>query len=356
LVFAEARGYVISWFSTATYSLDFKSSCPHGGNGGQFELEVRQVRELGYSQAEAIKVVEDSGAQLSKEFRVRVFQNAQVNGRQVPIYNYPDATADPNIETVTGKYAYGFDLGGKPESKFEDPETHESIDNQLWRAVGCNVLFNAVPPTQPYVESISWHAYIDSAPGWAMRVVGADLSKNGKVTVILDRLTQHLLRDAVGNILTNTTYILDPSPRSHNVLQGQIKDGLLTVQPKNIYLEGEHPFYVEIALRNAHMRMVVKPENVVGYWGGYLNWRTFAYNFTSEPANEADDIGIFHALKKLADSDPDRKTGQNRYISGTFRMEAVPAYLADESGTIVAAPAQRQDPEAATKVAENGSQ
>ena len=39
-----------------------------------------------------------------------------------------------------------------------------------------------------------------------------------------------------------------------------------------------------------------------------------------------------------ADSDPDPKTGQNRYISGTFRMEALPAYLARLDGSLIAAP------------------
>jgi hypothetical protein len=41
----------------------------------------------------------------------------------------------------------------------------------------------------------------------------------------------------------------------------------------------------------------------------------------------------------MADSNPDPKTGENRDISGTFRMEALPAYLAHADGKIVAQPA-----------------
>jgi len=47
---------------------------------------------------------------------------------------------------------------------------------------------------------------------------------------------------------------------------------------------------------------------------------------------------MYHALKKMADANPDPATGQNRDISSTFRMEAVPSYLASADGKIVAMP------------------
>ena len=49
----------------------------------------------------------------------------------------------------------------------------------------------------------------------------------------------------------------------------------------------------------------------------------------------ADCVGQYRLLKKLADYDPDPATGQNRKISLTYRMEAVPAYLATEDGKII---------------------
>jgi len=345
----ETRGYIISWFATATNVVDFKANCPLDKNGGQVKLNTRQLMEIGYTEAEAIKIVENSGAQLTSEYTQRITVNAKVNGQNVPIYNYPEATQDPNIETVVGKHAYGFDLDGKSsDSEFIDPDTGGRVDNQLWRAVGCLDSFRAVPPSKPYPEDLSWNLMIDSAPGWSMQLVGEDLSKDGPVTVILDRLTQHLQRDATGNVLSNATYIIESDSRSHNELKGQLKDGKLVIEPKDIYLEAEHPFYFEIALRNAHMRFDVKPEKVVGYWGGYLNWKDYVYMYTSRPANGADSIGMYHALKKMADAVPDPKTGQNQFISGTFRMEAIPAYLADESGKIVASPAMQAENTIAT--------
>jgi hypothetical protein len=247
---------------------------------------------------------------------------------------------------VTGKYAYGFDLGGNPANKFEDPDTREKVDNQLWRAVGCSHSFDTVPPAQPYFEDLTWALMVDSAPGWSIQISGDDLSKDGKVTVTLDLLTQHLRRDATGNVLSGATYVIDPRPRSHNVLDGEIKNGVLTItRPTNIYLEGEMPFYSEIALRDTHMRINIKPDGtLVGYWGGHLDWVRYVYMYTARSGiNGENSVGLYWALKKLADSDPDPKTGQNRYISGTWRMEAVPAYLANQDGKVVAVPVKVPD-------------
>ena len=338
---AETRGYVISWFATATNSNDFKANCPQDKNGGGLKLAIRNLMDIGYSREEATEMANDPKAEYKQDLQDRITNRARVNGKPVSVYNYPEAVPDPNIETVSGKYAYGFDLSGKPSGmKFEDPETHQKVDNQLWRAVGCTESFRASPPGKPYPEELSWNTMIDSAPAWALQISGADLTKDGPVTITLDRVYQHLERDAAGDVMSNATYVIDPSPRSHNVLTGELKEGVVTVHPKDVFLEAEMPYYFDIALKNAHMRFSnTASGKVIGYWGGYIDWRNFAYMYTARPANGADSIGIYHALKKMADFDPDPKTGQNRMISATYRMEALPAYLASEDGKILAGPA-----------------
>ncbi|HEY4366229.1 MAG TPA: hypothetical protein VGN07_03275 [Steroidobacteraceae bacterium] len=341
---AETRGYVISWFATATNTPDFKSNCPQNKNGGQVNLAIRNLVSIGYSKEDATKMVNKVGgmevANADRSIRRKIVMRGNVNGQPASIYNYPDTVADPNIETVTGKYAYGFDLGGSlPAAKFEDPETHSKVDNQLWRAVGCTESFDAVPPVMPYPEELAWQAMTDSAPAWLIQVSGDDLNKDGKVTVTLDRATRHPERDATGSILSGATYVIDPNPRSHNVLRGQIVSGVLTIEPSEIYLEAEMPYYSEIALRNTHMRMKLQPDGkLLGYWGGYQDWKRWVYMYTARSGNNADTMGIYHAVKKMADSDPDPVTGQNRYISATYRMQAVPAYLAQPDGKVLATP------------------
>lgn len=339
---AETRGYVISWFATATNTPDFKKNCPENRNGGQVNLQIRNLMSIGYTKEQATAMANKEGGMevgnADRGIRQKIVMRARVNGKPASIYNYPDAVEDPNIETVTGPYAFGFDLGGtSPERKFIDPETGGKVDNQLWRAVGCTESFDAKPPVMPYPEELAWQAMTDSAPAWLIQVDGADLSKDGKVTVTVDRATRHPKRDATGNILVGATYVIDPNPRSHNVLNGQIEDGLLTIEAKEIFLEAEMPYYAEIALRNTHMRMKLQPDGkLAGYWGGYQDWKRWIYMYTARPANNADTIGLYHAVKKMADADPDPVTGQNRYISTTYRMEAAPAYLAHADGKVVA--------------------
>jgi hypothetical protein len=345
---AETHGYVISWFATATYNLDFKGQCPEDRNGGLTELGIRNLMAIGLTREEAVKVAAEGGGRNGKgpNYRKMIVNRAKVKGMPdgASIYNYPDAVEDPNIETVTGKYAYGFDLGGASQAaKFEDPDTHEKVDNQLWRAVGCTESFRATPPVMPYPEELAWQAMTDSAPAWIIQVSGEDLSKDGKVTITIDRATRHPGRDATGAVLSNATYVIDPSnTRSHNVVQGEIKDGVISIDPSSkIHLEGEMPYYSEIGLTKAHWRVKQQPDGkLVGHWGGYMNWTPFVYMFTARSGNNADTIGIYHAVKKMADADPDPKTGQNRSISATWRMEAVPAFIASLDGKILATPVE----------------
>ncbi len=343
---AETRGYVIGWFSTATYN-DFHANCPQDKNGGGLKLKYRNLMEIGYSEAEAKSIVDKSVVNLGDDINKRINTRARVNGKPANVANYPEAVADPNIETVSGRYAFGFNLGGKNASnKFEDPDSHDKIDNQLWRAVGCTESFRATPPEQPYPEELSWATLVDSAPGWSIMVSGDNLDKDGPVTITLDRLLQHVERDANGKVMWYATYVVDPSPRSHNVFKGKIEDGWMTIdEGSNLFMLAEHPFYLDIGLRNAHMRLRNEADGrLTGYWGGYTDWQKFAYMYTSRPANGADYIGLYHSLKKMADADPDPKTGQNREISATFRMEGMPAYLASLDGKIVATPVRDKQP------------
>lgn len=309
---AETRGYVVSWLATATNNPDFAVNCP----------ELAKTPEV-------VKGLENTG---------RAPDRAAVNGQAVPPLDYPDAVQkDPNIETVVGKYAYGFDLGGPAANKFEDPETHQPVDNQLWRAVGCTKSFQATPPSAPYPEEVSWATMVDTSPGYAIQISGEDLSRDGPVTVTLDRTLRHLERDATGGVRSNVTYALDPSPRSHNVLSGEIRNGMLLIKSGALYLAGDMPFYVQLDLKNTHMRMRSETGGkLAGYWGGYTDWHTWVYMYTARPGSGADGVGFYRALEKLADADPDPITGKNRMISTTWRMEAVPAYLATADGTVVA--------------------
>jgi hypothetical protein len=219
---SETRGYVISWFATATNTADYAGDCPASAKAG---------------------VVADEEGPRRRDV-------AMVDGKPVSSRSYPAAvTKDPGLEMIKGKFAYGFDLGGPAKDKFADPETGQKIDNQLWRAVGCHPNFaQRPPPEMPYTEALGWAALIDASPGWAMQITGEDLSKDGPVTITLDRTLRHLERDAQFNVRSNATYVLDPSPRSNNVLQGEIREGVLTVKSGDVFMLAGFPFYTSVDL------------------------------------------------------------------------------------------------------------
>jgi hypothetical protein len=308
----ETRGYVISWFATAVNVADYAGDCPASAKAG---------------------VIADEEGPRRRDV-------AMVDGKPVSARSHPAAvTKDPGLEMIQGKFAYGFDLGGPAKNKFTDPETGQKVDNQLWRAVGCHPNFaQRPPPEMPYTEALGWAALLDASPGWAMQITGDDLSKDGPVTVTLDRTVRHLERDAQFNVRNNVTYVLDPSPRSNNVLQGEIREGVLSIKSGNVFMLADFPFYTQIDLANTKMRMSSAPEGngkITGYWGGHVDWHAWVYLYTARPA-VADPVAFYWNLQKLADADPDPVTGQNRRISTTWRIEAVPAFLAKDDGTVVA--------------------
>jgi hypothetical protein len=331
----------VSWFATATTLdvVDYKANCPDGRSGTRVSQVVNEIVAGGYSKEEALNIVAHNRDTivLPDDVLHRVDMRAVVNGRHVSVYNFPEATADTNVETVSGKYAYGFDLGSKNRAnKFIDPQTHQSVDNQWWRAVGCSWTFRSAYPTVPYYENSVIATMSETLPGWAIEITGDNLSKDGRVTVTLTRTTRHLEVDANNQILRNVSYILDPDPTERNVFQGEIKNDILTITPGLLRLKG--PLYGGMFLRNAHMRMKSDGDKITGFVGGYMQWLPLAFAFTSAPAGGADTIGMYYALKRLADASPD-KSGQNTEISATFRFDAVPAYLLALDGKVLAKPA-----------------
>jgi len=342
---AQTYGYMISSLSTATWN-DYKTNCPQNINGFALDTRRRDLLAIGLTKEEVDKLINGANGDvenLPRDISERLNMRAIVNGKPASFYNYPEAVPNPPvIESVVGPTAFGFDLDGKVSgAEFTDPDTGAKVDNQLWRAVGCTETFRATPPALPYTEEVSWALAIDTAPAWMMSITGEDLTKDGPVTVTFERATQHLERDANGAVMTHGTYVIDPLGRSHNVLKGEIKNGVLTIAPvDSFYLQSQMPFYAEIAMRKMQMRFQVQADGkLLGYWGGYVDWKRFAYMLTSRPGSGADALGIYHSLKRFADASPDPKSGENTEISTTWRMEAVPAFHSTLDGKIVASPA-----------------
>ena len=332
---AETRGYAIQMLHTATYAE--QGNCPNGGNGSTTEIHVKILMDQGYSREQAVKMLTGNERKLDFDHRGHLY------GRAVDVGDFPTSVPDDHIETVqgagNGHYMYGFNLAGKatPDS-FEDPETHELVQNQMWRVFGCFTAYQYKSPAiPPYNEGIAWDTAMDSMPAWLLSISGDDLSKDGDVTVTFDRSLDILMRNRHGGVLVGSSYTIDPDRRNHSVFKGHIRDHVLTIEPGNFFMQGESQFYALLRFTNAHLRLNLNPDGSArGFIGGYQPWLDY-YHYVSirgEEDSEVDIPGVYYAMKRLADGVPDAG-GQNTAISAAYYLEAVPAYVLERDGRVV---------------------
>ena len=270
-----------------------------------------------------------------------------VDGKTVAALDYPDALQeDPDIETVVGKYAYGFDLGGPDANKFVEIPRDAREGRQSRRSSGARSdvprIFSKHRRGMPYLEGQAWQSgYADGAPAWAMQISGADLNKDGPVTITLDRALSHLERDAVGGAFSSdVSYVLGFQPALAQRAERR-DQGWGSADQIRRPVFGRF-FAVLLADRPGRKctcacRSDAGAANLVGYWGGYTELAQMVVHVHVPLCNTvADCVGTYRSLQKLADADPDPVTGKNRMISTTWRMEAVPVFLASEGGKILA--------------------
>jgi hypothetical protein len=336
---AETRGFVVSWFTVAMYSQD--GDCPDGLNPNLQQIYHKILVEAGKSPAEIetlMQHVSDLGP-TGVEFHDIVTYRGRIDGKPVNAYAYPDSVPDPMIHLVQSHYGLGFNLDGKGDQSpngFEHPVTHEKgINNQLFRALGCTGVNRAKPPERPTQGGVSqWSDTRAQMPAWLISITGDDLSKDGPVTVTFDRALKHATIDARGETMGGMTFRVDPTPRWHNVFHGTLKDGVVTTDAPGNFRMGADPYFTsEFDFSQVHLRLELKPDGALdGILGGYQKWEPIYWGYADvgvyiEDVTGMDYVGLYHALKKLADSDPDPKTGRNTRISAAYRVEAVPAFV-----------------------------
>jgi hypothetical protein len=333
---AETRGYVVSWFGISTY-FGGDSDCPDGLNPMSTEFYHRELLRLGYSEADATRLLKDfpgTPGQPDAEY-VKIMLTR--GDKKQNVYANPLSSPDPGLKTVKGKFAYGFNLDGKVDSpiSFTDPDTGEQgIKNQLYRTLGCVRSFRAPPPAHPTLAQALWDVLRDQMPAWIIEVNGiTDPNNSPNVTVELFRATDHTTRDANGNIRADMSFRVDPDPRSHNVLHGQIKDGVLTTEPADIHMLADPFLMPEFHWTQARLKLKMNPDgSLKGILGGYHDWYSLYWSYASsgwveEHSASLDMPAFYYALTRNADAYPDPKTGQNTAISTAYEVEAVPAFV-----------------------------
>lgn len=339
---AETRSYVISLFYQAVYSQE--NDC-EGGPEPNIDVRFRaMLADMGKTPKEIDELMADfdGGGGAGKVHEI-LRNRGSPEDRRVFVGDNPTQVPDPKIRTVISKLGPGFNLDGKinPDS-FEDPLTHEKgIDNQYFRALGCFVSHRATPPELPTGWSYFWDATRDRTKGWVISIEGQDLSKDGDVKVTFARAMETPIRTPKSLPQRDQTFRIDPTPRFMNVFKGHMKDGVVTIEPgQNLHIvTGGGYLPLEMRVTKSQMRLTPKPDgSIEGLLGGYQPWLELYYIYAGGGYGYESMVGlnlpgIYYAMRRLADAEPDPKTGQNMSISVAYRFEAVPAIVVEPTKT-----------------------
>lgn len=335
--FSETKGFVISFFHTATHK--DTQSCTQVYRHS--DLLNRSYKKF-FSKEERVDIASNPLNCLA-ELTVAATRG-EINGKLANVYHYPESATDAGFETYSGPYAYGFNLDGTDSGNdFRDPETGaKGVDNQLFRAIGCFPNYNIDLPNRPRNEDVYWRLLTSGRHygAWLFTITAEDLSRDGEATVSFYRAIGDLRKDVSGSALADVTYIIDPDPRSYGEFKGTINNGVFTsgADGATLQLTGANKFLPQMTLSGARLRLKLNADRTAtGYIGGYRPWKSYWHNTAmSNEANSADVAALYHNLKQLADAEPDPETGENRAISATFRIESVPAFVARSDGTVIA--------------------
>jgi hypothetical protein len=330
---AETRGYVFSWFYTATASQP--DDCPNGFNPTSEEMSRKILLDMGKKPEELDKFYKDYPANMYGAIVMR----GKKDGKPTYIYANPTTEPDPQIKTAQGHVSYGFNLDGKDgPNDFVDPETGEhGVDNMMYRAVGCFIAQRGAVGTRPTYPDIQWDMARDQQPAWLIEVEGLQTDrsgvKDGDVEIGIYRATGPIMRNAKGDPQSDMTFVVDDNPRMQNKVHAVVKNGVATTDPFELYML-QDPFGVtEYHFKQTKIRLKFNSDgSLQGVLGGYQPWlpiyTSFALGGSVNELNlSVDAPGIYYALKRLADAYPDPKTGENTYISSAYWIEAVPAFV-----------------------------
>ena len=332
----ESRSFVVGWFIQAHNTQD--GDCPAGINPGYEEQVPQSLAELGYSEDEIAALLEHDDPESAFELRDIINNRARIDGKPANAYAHPAAVVDPNLSTVVGDYAYGFDLDGRGETpeSFEDPETGlKGVDNQLFRVLGCFDAFRGTLANTPTYSAWAWTMMKDSTPAWLVTIEGEDLDADGEVQIHFNRALEFVKSDSNGQARADMTYRVSPDPRSQNVFRGEMRDGTIHITEHGVLNLLQDPLvFPEFTLHNTHLRMKLRDDgSIEGIVGGYQPWQPIYFAYAGGGWAVEHDIlgnipGIYHLLRRHADAMPDPDTGQNMAISATYYFEAVPAFVA----------------------------
>jgi len=254
--------------------------------------------------------------------------------------------------------AEGIDLDGQTSRSpadarakrfdFTSASGEQGIDNQFWRAVGCNRSYQSDGQSRGYEVGM----YVGE---WGILIsLGGvdDLENDDHVEIGFHANSDPMRLSPSREALEYATYAWDADPAFNAVTAGRIADGVLVSDPVDVQFHHvTNSMYMVRPLRDARIRATLdsegKLEGILGgftpvealydYQFGFRNAQDAFGNLAEEArrlqtSNGSARVlghtcqGMWQSLHELADGHPD-EAGKYTSISTQYRFEARPAFL-----------------------------
>jgi hypothetical protein len=175
----------------------------------------------------------------------------------------------------------------------------------------------------------------ETMPAWTITVTGADLSKDGPITISFGEAMEAVRYNGNGVGRPNLTYRQDPDPQfAGNVFEGELKNGHIKItKPGRLYMEQDPLLFVTFQMEKFNADLKINPDgSLIGFIGGYqpikeIYFAIAAPSLESESNYAIDFPGLYYLLRNNADYGWDEKMKSNRNISAAYQIMAVPAHV-----------------------------
>lgn len=329
-------GFVVHSLDSAIYKSKFWDECPEGA-----ALHPAELWWLGLSK-DARKKLGGMQDLLSLDTQV-----AQRGPHGEDFCWKPTFFKDPPQRLATGPMSYGMNLDGtkdgrataktcKHEKFARSPDGEQSIDNQLYRVIGC------IPGYRELGVIDGYGTQERKATGRGLilvEITGVDDPRNDNdVEVKFYRAVGQMPKAAAGQVLPFGSYTIDQDVngevRYGDSAHGKIVDGVLTTDPIDATLPsyGANSYYV-LKLRDMRLKVTIAADGQTaqGTIAGYYDLEQWYHYLTN--IEYLASIGglncpsVYDAVHRLADGYPDPKTGECTAISSAFNIEATAALI-----------------------------
>jgi hypothetical protein len=261
--------------------------------------------------------------------------------RGIETYVNPFAAEDPGQPQVNSRIGDGFNLDGKIKANdFVSPDGEKGIDNNLYRAWGCDAPWRG--NGNATLDLRANDKMVEGLYTMVIRISGnQDPVNDSDATVEIGYSPDKTVKDARGGIAMDYSYRILTAAQ-YTKLKAKIKNGVVeTEQVEHLHTPRIAWFYDQTGDTNfvqGKIKLNIASDGLSGSGliGGYRNWRdlyaenTFAQNGGEQGVREHEDhVALYYALRRNADGMYNEKTGKYDGISSVYRIRISQAFVVD---------------------------